>query len=152
MRSEAIARHLREDPVVAGWPRTAIKDAELADRLGVTITPVRESIVLLSAEGLIELAELDPLVTAVSQKNVLELIDVMGGAGLRGAEMVPNPTGADLAGMRQSYEMLACERRAMFGGDLRGGAKFSTIMTGQRDWDWSNYVDLVGDRTAAAVG
>jgi DNA-binding GntR family transcriptional regulator len=43
-RSEAIARHLREE-IVTGQlgPGTVIKDAELADRLGVSITPVREA-------------------------------------------------------------------------------------------------------------
>ena len=39
-RAEAIARHLREE-IVSGRlaPGTVIKDAELADRLGVSIPP-----------------------------------------------------------------------------------------------------------------
>src|SRR5689334_6912786 len=97
-RSEAIARHLREE-IVTGQlgPGTVIKDAELADRLGVSITPVREAIVLLSAEGLIDISpNRTRRVTDVSQKNALELIDVMCVLACAGVEWgVPNLTGAD---------------------------------------------------------
>jgi DNA-binding GntR family transcriptional regulator len=80
-----------------------IKDAELADRLGVSITPVREAIVLLSAEGLIDISpNRTRRVTDVTQKNALELIDVMRVLACAGVESgVPNLTGADLARMRR---------------------------------------------------
>ena len=89
-----------------------IKDAELADRLGVSITPVREAIVLLSAEGLIDISpNRTRRVTDVSQKT-RELIDVMCVLACAGVEWgVPNLTGADLARMRQRLdEMLASLR------------------------------------------
>ena len=56
-RSEAIVRHLREE-IVSGRlaPGTVVKDAELAESLGVSITPVREAIAQLAAEGLIDLS------------------------------------------------------------------------------------------------
>ncbi len=78
-RTETIARHLREEIVTGRLaPGTVIKDAEVADRLGVSITPVREAIMLLSAEGLIDISpNRTRRVTDVSQKNALELIDVM---------------------------------------------------------------------------
>jgi len=94
-------------------PGTVIKDAELADRLGVSITPVREAIVLLSAEGLIDISpNRIRRVTDVSQKNALELIDVMCVLACAGVEWgMPNLTGADLDRMRQRLdEMLACLR------------------------------------------
>jgi DNA-binding transcriptional MocR family regulator len=103
-RTETIVRHLREEIVTGRLaPGTVIKDAELADRLGVSITPVREAIMQLSAEGLIDISpNRTRRVTDVSQKNALELIDVMCVLACAGVEWgVPNLTEADLARMRQ---------------------------------------------------
>ena len=131
-RAEAIARHLREE-IVAGRlaPGTVIKDAELADRLGVSITPVREAIVLLSAEGLIDISpNRTRRITDVTQKNALELIDVMCVLACAGVEWgVPNLTGADLARMRQRLDdMLAALGAGDGGAATSAGADFSTIM------------------------
>lgn len=150
-RAEAIARHLREE-IVAGRlaPGTVIKDAELADRLGVSITPVREAIVLLSAEGLIDISpNRTRRVTDVTQKNALELIDVMCVLACAGVEWgVPNLTGADLARMRQRLdEMLAALGAGDSGAATSAGADFSTIMisaSGNRELQ--THVDLVVTR------
>src|SRR5689334_13368828 len=78
-RTAAIVRRLR-DEIVTGElpPGTLIKDAELATRLGVSITPVREAIAQLSVEGLIDIApNRTRHATKVTQKNALELVDVM---------------------------------------------------------------------------
>ena len=50
-RREAALRQLREE-IVTGQlePGTLIKDAEVAARLGISITPVREAIAQLAAE------------------------------------------------------------------------------------------------------
>jgi DNA-binding GntR family transcriptional regulator len=112
-------------------PGTVIKDGELADRLGVSITPVREAIVLLSAEGLIDISpNRTRRVTDVTQKNALELIDVMCVLACAGVEWgVPNLTGADLARMRQRLdEMLAALGAGDGGAAAAAGADFSTIM------------------------
>jgi hypothetical protein len=60
-RSEAIARHLGEE-IVTGQlaPGTVIKDAELADRPGVMLTPSRSESGQAAAQGL-EAASPDPL-------------------------------------------------------------------------------------------
>ncbi|MDT7626694.1 MAG: hypothetical protein QOF99_7595, partial [Pseudonocardiales bacterium] len=51
-RREAVERQLREEIVSGTLPAgTVIKDAEVAARLGVSITPVREAIAQLAAEG-----------------------------------------------------------------------------------------------------
>ena len=114
-RTEAIARHLREE-IVTGQlaPGTVIKDAELADRLGVSITPVREAIALLSAEGLIDISpNRTRQVTDVTQKNALELIDVMCVLACAGFEWgVPNLTETDLDLMRQRQKELLASLRA----------------------------------------
>jgi DNA-binding GntR family transcriptional regulator len=156
-RSEAIARHLREEIVTGRLaPGMVIKDAELADRLGVSITPVREAIVLLSAEGLIDISpNRTRRVTAVSQKNALELIDVMGVLACAGAEWgVPNLTGADLARMRHKLdEMLAGLSAGDVGAATSAGADFSTIMisaSGNRELQ--THVDLVVTRMRRLLG
>ena len=156
-RAEAIARHLREE-IVAGRlaPGTVVKDAELADRLGVSITPVREAIVLLSAEGLIDISpNRTRRITDVTQKNALELIDVMCVLACAGVEWgVPNLTGADLGRMRQRLdEMLACLRSGDVATATSAGADFSTIMisaSGNRELQ--THVDLVVTRMRRLLG
>jgi len=156
-RAEAIARHLREEIVTGRLaPGTVIKDAELADRLGVSITPVREAIVLLSAEGLIDISpNRTRRITDVSQKNALELIDVMCVLACAGVEWgVPNLTDADLARMRQRLdEMLAGLRSGDVATATSAGADFSTIMisaSGNRELQ--THVDLVVTRMRRLMG
>ena len=156
-RAEAIARHLREEIVTGRLaPGTVIKDAELADRLGVSITPVREAIVLLSAEGLIDISpNRTRRITDVSQKNALELIDVMCVLACAGVEWgVPNLADADLARMRQRLdEMLAGLRSGDVATATSAGADFSTIMisaSGNRELQ--THVDLVVTRMRRLMG
>jgi DNA-binding GntR family transcriptional regulator len=156
-RAEAIARHLREEIVTGRLaPGTVIKDAELADRLGVSITPVREAIVLLSAEGLIDISpNRTRRVTDVSQKNALELIDVMCVLACAGVEWgVPNLTAADLTRMRQKLDdMLAGLAAGDVGAATSAGADFSTIMisaSGNRELQ--THVDLVVTRMRRLLG
>lgn len=156
-RAEAIARHLREEIVTGRLaPGTVIKDAELAERLGVSITPVREAIVLLSAEGLIDISpNRTRRITDVSQKNALELIDVMCVLACAGVEWgVPNLTDADLGRMRQRLdELLAGLRSGDVGAATSAGADFSTIMisaSGNRELQ--THVDLVVTRMRRILG
>src|ERR1700760_1060638 len=87
-RTAAVVQQLRNEIVTGELPPgTLIKDAELAARLGVSITPVREAIAQLSVEGLIDIApNRTRHVTQVTQKNALELIDVMGVLACAGFE------------------------------------------------------------------
>ncbi len=81
-RTAAVMRQLRNEIVTGQLPTgTVVKDAELAARMGVSITPVREAIAQLSAQGLIDIApNRTRRVTSVTEHNALELIDLMGSA------------------------------------------------------------------------
>src|SRR3954463_5793157 len=105
-RTAAVVQQLRNEIVTGELPPgTLVKDAELASRLGVSITPVREAIAQLSVEGLIDIApNRTRHVTRVTQKNALELIDVMSVLACAGFEWgVDNLTAnhIDLLAQRQ---------------------------------------------------
>jgi DNA-binding GntR family transcriptional regulator len=151
-RREAIVRELR-DEIVTGVlpPGTVIKDAEVAARLGVSITPVREAIAQLAVEGLIDIApNRVRRVTHVTLKNALELIDVMGVLACAGVEWgVDNLTETHLERMRERLdEFMAGLERGDVTAAAAAGADFSTIMimaSGNRELQ--THVDLVVART-----
>nr|WP_296075453.1 GntR family transcriptional regulator [uncultured Actinoplanes sp.] len=151
-RTAAVVRQLRNEIVTGELPPgTLIKDAELAGRLGVSITPVREAIAQLSVEGLIDIApNRTRHVTRVTQKNALELIDVMGVLACAGFEWgVRNLTGTHLDLMRRRQKEFVEALRA--GNVLAAGAAgadFSSIVilaSGNRELQ--SMVDLVVART-----
>lgn len=151
-RREAALRQLR-DEIVTGQlkPGTVLKDAEIAARLGISITPVREAIAQLAAEGLVDIApNRTRHVTRVTQKNALELIDVMGVLACAGVEWgVHNLTDTHLAQMRVRLdEFVENLRRGDVTAAGAAGADFSTIMimaSGNRELQ--THVDLVVART-----
>jgi DNA-binding GntR family transcriptional regulator len=151
-RTAAVVRRLR-DEIVSGQlpPGTLVKDAELAARLGVSITPVREAIAQLSVEGLIDIAPNRARhVTMVTQKNALELIDVMSVLACAGFEWgVDNLTGTHLDLLRRRQEEFV---EALSAGNLpaagAAGAAFSSVVilaSGNRELQ--TMVDLVVART-----
>jgi len=78
-RREAVARQLREE-ILSGHllPGTLLKDAGLAARLGMSITPVREAITQLAAEGLVDISpNRTRKVAGFTLKSALDLVDVM---------------------------------------------------------------------------
>jgi len=151
-RTAAVVRQLRNEIVTGELPPgTLIKDAELAARLGVSITPVREAIAQLSVEGLIDIApNRTRHVTKVTQKNALELVDVMGVLACAGFEWgVENLTETHLETLRQRQrefvDGLAAGNVLAAGA---AGADFSTIVilaSGNRELQ--SMVDLVVART-----
>ncbi|MEV4639236.1 GntR family transcriptional regulator [Actinoplanes sp. NPDC049548] len=151
-RTAAVVRQLRNEIVTGELPPgTLIKDAELAARLGVSITPVREAIAQLSVEGLIDIApNRTRHVTKVTQKNALELIDVMGVLACAGFEWgVENLTATHLDLMRQRQkEFVEGLRTGNVLAAGAAGADFSTIVilaSGNRELQ--SMVDLVVART-----
>ena len=151
-RTAAVVRQLRNEIVTGELPPgTLIKDAELAARLGVSITPVREAIAQLSVEGLIDIApNRTRHVTKVTQKNALELIDVMGVLACAGFEWgVDNLTDTHIELLRQRQKEFV---EALAAGNVlaagAAGADFSTIIilaSGNRELQ--SMVDLVVART-----
>lgn len=87
-RAEAVATHLRQE-IARGelGPGAPIRDAEIAKRLGVSITPVREAIAVLISEGLVDvLPNKRRQVMTMTQQQAEELMDVLGvvmSAGVR---------------------------------------------------------------------
>jgi DNA-binding GntR family transcriptional regulator len=151
-RTAAVVRQVRNEIVTGELPPgTLIKDAELAARLGVSITPVREAIAQLSVEGLIDIApNRTRHVTKVTQKNALELIDVMGVLACAGFEWgVENLTDTHLDLLRQRQKEFV---EGLQSGNVlaagAAGADFSTIVilaSGNRELQ--SMVDLVVART-----
>ena len=133
-RTAAVVRQLRNE-IVSGElpPGTLIKDAELAGRLGVSITPVREAIAQLSVEGLIDIAPSRTRhVTKVTHKNALELVDVMGVLACAGFEWgVENLTDTHIDTLRQ--------RQKEFVDGLASG---NTLAAGAAGADFSTTVIL----------
>ena len=151
-RTAAVVQQLRNEIVTGELPPgTLIKDAELAARLGVSITPVREAIAQLSVEGLIDIApNRTRHVTKMTQKNALELIDVMGVLACAGFEWgVENLTATHLDLMRQRQkEFVEGLRTGNVLAAGAAGADFSTIVilaSGNRELQ--SMVDLVVART-----
>jgi len=151
-RTAAVVRQLRNEIVTGELPPgTLIKDAELAARLGVSITPVREAIAQLSVEGLIDIApNRTRHVTKVTQKNALELIDVMGVLACAGFEWgVENLTETHLDLMRQRQKEFV---EGLASGNVlaagAAGADFSTtVILASGNRELQAMVDLVVART-----
>ena len=151
-RTAAVVRQLRNEIVTGELrPGTLIKDAELAARLGVSITPVREAIAQLSVEGLIDIApNRTRHVTKVTQKNALELVDVMGVLACAGFEWgVDNLTETHLVVLRQRQKEFV---EALAAGNVlaagAAGADFSTtVILASGNRELQSMVDLVVART-----
>jgi DNA-binding GntR family transcriptional regulator len=151
-RTAAVVRQLRNEIVTGELPPgTLIKDAELAARLGVSITPVREAIAQLSVEGLIDIApNRTRHVTKVTQKNALELVDVMGVLACAGFEWgVENLTETHLDLLRQRQKEFV---EALAAGNVlaagAAGADFSTtVILASGNRELQSMVDLVVART-----
>jgi DNA-binding GntR family transcriptional regulator len=151
-RKEAVLRQLRTE-IVNGklMPGTVLKDAEVAARVGLSITPVREAIAQLAAEGLIDVApNRTRHVTHVTRKNALELADVMAVLACAGFEWgMDNLTAAHLGTLRRQYEEFADSLRK---GDITTaagvGADFSTtIVSASGNRELQTHIDLVVART-----
>ncbi|MBM9465722.1 GntR family transcriptional regulator [Nakamurella leprariae] len=151
-RREAVTQRLRAE-IASGAlpPGTLLKDAELAGRLGVSITPVREAITQLAVEGLIDISpNRTRTVAGFSQKQALELVDVMellAGTGF--ARGVDNLTDDDIAKMRLRFtEYVDALRTGNVPAAGASGADFSTIVImagGNRELQ--SLVDLVVARS-----
>jgi DNA-binding GntR family transcriptional regulator len=151
-RKEAVLQQLRTE-IVNGklTPGTVLKDAEVAARVGLSITPVREAIAQLAAEGLIDVApNRTRHVTHVTRKNALELIDVMAVLTSAGFEWgMEHLTPAHLATLRRQHrEFDESLRRGDITTAAEVGAAFSsTITEASGNRELQTHIDLVVTRT-----
>ncbi len=117
---DAVAHHLREEIVTGELrPGQTIKDVELAIRLGISTTPVREALSQLSLERLIDMPPNRPKrIAPLSKRFALEMYSVFrllsSAAYERG---VPNLSPADVIELRADNDRLvsaieADDRRA----------------------------------------
>lgn len=151
-RTAAVAQQLRNEIVTGELaPGALIKDAALAARLGVSITPVREAIAQLAVEGLIDIApNRTRHVTRITRRSALELIDLMGvlaGAGFEWGVAKLAATHVDLMRQRQK-EFVEGLRTGDVLAAGAAGADFSAIVilaSGNRELQ--AMVDLVVTRT-----
>lgn len=156
-RREAVVRQLREE-IVGGVlaPGTVLKDAELATRLGVSVTPVREAITQLAAEGLIDVSpNRARTVAELGQKTTLELIDVMELLACAGFDWgVENLTEDHLARMRTRLtEFTDALRRGDVAAAAASGADFSTIVVmAGGNIELQSMIDVVVTRTVRRLG
>jgi len=117
-RRDEVVQQLREE-IVNGTlrPGEVIKDAELAARLGFSITPVREALAQLAMEGLIEMPpNRAKRVAPLSKRSAVELCVVMRVLSVTAYELgLPRLLFADLEAMRAVHATMvaAIERGDM---------------------------------------
>lgn len=151
-RKEAVLQQLRTE-IVNGklTPGTVLKDAEVAARVGLSITPVREAIAQLAAEGLIDIApNRTRHVTHVTRKNALDLIDVMAALTCAGFEWgMKNLTAAHLTALRGQYRELdeSLQRGEVTTAAEVGAGFSSTITEASGNRELQTHIDLVVART-----
>ncbi|MCM2387561.1 GntR family transcriptional regulator [Streptomyces albipurpureus] len=78
-RREAVLEQLRQE-IISGElsPGAPVRDAEIAGRLGVSITPVREAIAQLGLERLVDIQpNRKRTVVVLTRESALELVDVV---------------------------------------------------------------------------
>lgn len=70
---QALQTHLRSGAIVAGQP---LQEVQLAERLGVSRTPVREAMMRLSSEGLLTTVGRSFVVPALTMRDVDEIYEI----------------------------------------------------------------------------
>ncbi len=128
-RRDAVVERLR-DEIITGVLRPAqiLKDAELASRLGLSITPIREALTLLAAEGLIEMPPNRPKrVAPLTRRRTRELLAIFRVLALAGYEWgFPRLSQRDLEEMRAANEALVL---ALSQGDTRAAHHASRMFS-----------------------
>jgi DNA-binding GntR family transcriptional regulator len=151
-RKESVLRQLRTE-IVNGQlvPGTVLKDAEVAARVGLSITPVREAIAQLASEGLIDVApNRTRKVTQLTSERALDLVDVMTELACVGlAWGMRNLTRADLLVARRHYENFAAGlRRGDVTEAVRAGAEIGrTFVRASGNSELQAHIDLVVARS-----
>lgn len=103
-------------------PGAKLNERELCEKLRVSRTPLRETIKLLAAEGLVTLLpNRGAVAVKLGEADVMHTFEVLAGLeGMAGEWAAQRITEAELAELRAlHYEMLACHARADLSGYYR---------------------------------
>jgi DNA-binding GntR family transcriptional regulator len=109
--TEQIRRMIIQDQL---QPGSAIRERQLADKLGVSRTPMREALKVLAAEGLVDLhPNRGAVVAAPSKEEVFDILQLLAVVEGFAAELAcERVTEAELGELwALHYEMLACHAR-----------------------------------------
>lgn len=115
---EEVTTRIRNMIVESGLaPGERIQEMQLAQQLGVSRTPIREALKVLSSEGLVELLPLrGAIVKAFTDKDVCDMLDVIGlleaFAGERACQAEPSRIDAIFA-MHARMEALYAQRQRL---------------------------------------
>ncbi|MBK1789229.1 GntR family transcriptional regulator [Prauserella cavernicola] len=96
---EAIAQAVRED-ILAGRlaPGDRLREADLAERFGVSRVPIREALSQLQSEGFVTLVRYrGATVSATSGEAALELLQIRRGLEVLAAQLAAERAGGDVA-------------------------------------------------------
>ncbi len=124
-RRDAVVERLRNEIITGALrPGEVLKDAELASRLGLSITPVREALAQLAAEGLIDMPPNRPKrVAPLTRRRTRELLAIFRVLALAGYEWgFPRLSQQDREEMHAANEALAV---ALSQGDTRAAHQAS---------------------------
>jgi DNA-binding GntR family transcriptional regulator len=148
LRDEIVGRRLA--------PGTILKDAEVASRLGVSITPVREAISQLASEGLVDISpNRTRHVTHVTQKSTLELLDViavLSGAGFEWG--VDNLTESHMVTLRRLFQEfdISLQQGDLVAARAAGNAFSNTVIEASGNRELQTHIDLVVSRSLRILG
>jgi DNA-binding GntR family transcriptional regulator len=110
-------------------PGAKLNERELAEKLRVSRTPLREAIKLLAAEGLVDLLpNRGAVAVKLGEADVIDTFEVLAGLEAMSGELAAQRvTEAELAELRAlHYEMLACYARSDLSGYYRLNALIHT--------------------------
>lgn len=110
-------------------PGAKLNERELAEKLRVSRTPLREAIKLLAAEGLVDLLpNRGAVAVKLGEADVIDTFEVLAGLESMSGELAAQRvTDAELAELRAlHYEMLACYARSDLSGYYRLNALIHT--------------------------
>jgi DNA-binding GntR family transcriptional regulator len=153
---DAVAQQLR-DEIVSGAlrPGTVIKDAELAARLGFSITPVREALTQLAMEGLIEMPpNRAKRVAPLTKQSALELGEVIRLLSVPAFDRgITRLNAADLQAMRSAHASLvaAIERDDRQAASLAGRTFTDIVIRAAGNYELRRMLAMVVARSQRLV-
>ena len=114
--SQTLRDEIENEILTGQWqPGDRLDEVALANRYGVSRTPIREALLQLSAAGLIEVRpRRGAVVASVGPERLIEMFDVMAELeGLAGRLAARRHTDADMKAIQESHE--ACRQAANAG-------------------------------------